>query len=279
MSAPEEEAVLTADDAEDQANPLPDEGAGGDDEEAVKAGLEAEARRMGWRPKDEFKGPEDRWIDAGKFVKNGREVLPIVQANNKALEKAMRDGEAKIARLEKTLADFSEYHSKTEQRAIKAAMRELEARQAQAVEANDLAEVQAVTREITELTVETKAPKPVDDGPAEAQREIDAFKEANPWFDTDEVLTSYARGVRVPDGMSAKEQMKFISEKVKAAFPQKFENPARRQPAPVDGGGSARPTGGKTFNDLPADAKSMCVQFERDIKGFKREQYVKEYFA
>lgn len=38
--------------------------------------LEAEARRGGWRPKEEWRGDPNIWVDASTFVKRGREMAP-----------------------------------------------------------------------------------------------------------------------------------------------------------------------------------------------------------
>jgi hypothetical protein len=38
------------------------------------------AKELGWRDKNEYKGPEDRWVEPNEFVRRGEEVLPIVKS-------------------------------------------------------------------------------------------------------------------------------------------------------------------------------------------------------
>src|SRR3990167_3011505 len=61
-----------------------DDKGGGD--EAAAAALVTEATGMGWSPKESWRGDPEKWIDAETFVARGREVLPILRANNKQLQ-------------------------------------------------------------------------------------------------------------------------------------------------------------------------------------------------
>jgi hypothetical protein len=47
----------------------------------------------------------------------------------------------------------------------------------------------------------------------------------------------------------------------------------------VEGGGSPPSPGGKSYSDLPPDAKAMCDDFVKRVPGFTRDRYVKDYFA
>ena len=62
-------------------------------------------------------------------------------------------------------------------------------------------------------------------------------------------------------------------------YPDKFGNPRREQASSVAEPGSQapRPKKGKTYDDLPPEAKAACDKFVRTIPGYKREDYVKEY--
>ena len=77
--------------------------------------------------------------------------------------------------------------------------------------------------------------------------------------------------------------MEFLNEvttRVKRMYPEKFNNVNRTKPSPVEGNSPAGvgKKGGKSFNDLPAEAKEACLKFEK-TKLLTREQYVKEYFG
>lgn len=46
---------------------------------------EALASAMGWRPKSEFKGPEEHFLDAKTYYERGQAILPVVRAEAQAL--------------------------------------------------------------------------------------------------------------------------------------------------------------------------------------------------
>lgn len=252
---------------------LPAEVAEAVDHEDVHDDIETQARSMGWKPKDELKGAEKDFIDAPEFVRRGREVLPIVNAHNAKLEKTVK-------RLEATLEKFADHHSKTEQRAYARALSDLEARQAEAVEANDLQAVRDIGHEMRALEKEVSAPKA--DDMDDDEDSFEAWKSDNPWFDKDKGLRAAAIGIAEEIKNDFKDPVKQraeVAKRVKAEFPEKFTNPRRTQAAAVEGVGSGPKSSGKSYADLPADAKKMCDEFVRDIKGFSKEKYVKDWFA
>ena len=53
---------------------------------------EKRARAMGWRPKEEFKGDPDKWVDAAQFADNADKSLPLAKAEaRRALEVELRE--------------------------------------------------------------------------------------------------------------------------------------------------------------------------------------------
>jgi hypothetical protein len=48
-----------------------------------------EAREDGWRPKEEFNGREEDWIDAETFVRRGKEINPLLRKNNEKLKREL----------------------------------------------------------------------------------------------------------------------------------------------------------------------------------------------
>lgn len=244
-------AAIVADDAQTQ------------DTTDQAAATETKARAMGWDPD---KGP----LSAADFVKRGDEIAGFVKKHNGKLERELAD-------MKKTLAEAKDYFSKSEERAFKRAVAELEARQDAAVAEGDTAEVRKITKEITELTAEiATAPKSQATTDTGA---YDGFVTANPWFKVDEDLTAYAMGLSFPAGTPDTEQFRIIGEKVRRAFPAKFttENP-RRQAAPaVEGAQNGRRVSGKTFADLPKDAQAMCDRFVKSGFIKDRAAYVASY--
>lgn len=236
--------------------------------------IEAEARDMGWMGREKFKGDEKDFIDAAEFVRRGKEFVPFLRANNRKLE-------GEVQGLKKTLEKFAAHHSKTEERAYARALADLETRQAEAVEANDGAAVKEITKEIVDLNKEAAGKgKTAADEPDTSV--VDDWRADNPWYDKDEALQAAAYGIAEKikgDFPDQAKQLAEVTRRIKAAFPEKFTNPRRTQAAAVEGVQAGGKGAGKTYSDLPADAKKMCDEFVRDIKGFSKDKYVKDYFG
>lgn len=227
------------------------------------------ARDMGWTDKADFKGDPDRWIDADTFVKRGEEFVPFLKANNKQLERKTKDLERTVAKLVKESAEIGS-------RAYDKALRDLKAEHAAAVSAGDVATADDIVDQITDLKAKPPG-TPADDF---AGKFAD-WKAENPWYDSDPDLQAFAFGIGEKLGaekVPPEQQLAIVTQRVKAAFPHKFDNPRRREPGAVEGATNARRPGGKSYSDLPADAKSACDEFV--AKGImNREKYAKEYFA
>lgn len=242
---------------------------------------EAKATRMGWRPQAEFKGDQSKWIDAETFVKRGEEILPIVQANAKALEKALAEANKRTDKLEKTLKEFGDYHTQSEERAYQRALADLIAQQDAFAAEGNVEGVRATTEQIVDLGKEvSKVPKVgQDDG---EPQHITDFRAENPWFQKDSVMTAAAHAIAEELAISGLvdpvKQLAEVSKRIKVEFPHKFENQRRAAPAPVEGATPPRKAG-KTYSDLPPDAKAQCDRFVTQIKGFSRDNYVKDFFA
>lgn len=264
--------------AEAEAGAL-DTAAEGAASEAQSEPVETEARRLGWRPQEEFKGPADKWIDAEQFVQKGREILPIVQANNKALEKTVRDQAAKIAEMSQTLTEAKEFFGKAEKRAYEAAVRDIESRLDAAVDAGDTAAARAITKEATDLAEEMKAAPKAADPNAGIASARDAWIAENPWFENDPDLRAFAIGVGedIKNSIEPLKQFAEIARRVKAAFPSKFENPRRTAAATVEGAPAGRRTASKGWADLPPEAKAMADRFIKSGFVKDRDAYVKSY--
>lgn len=248
--------------------------------------VEDRALMMGWTPKDQFKGDPDKWVDAETFVKRGEEFLPFLKANNRRLEQALERANAKTASLEKAVSKAIEHVSKAEAKAYERAMRDIQARLDEAAAAGDVQGVREATDELVELAAEAKAEaKPAKTPAPEPDAEFEAWKADNPWFGKDKALTAATVAIAddvANEGYTGKAQIKEVDRRLRDEFPHKFakpENPNRRQPAAVEGSGSTIRPRGKTYGDLPPEAKAMCDELCRDIKGFTREKYVREFFA
>lgn len=256
------------------------EDTGGGDQEVIEVPVEDRARDMGWRPKEEFKGDESRWVDAETFVKRGEEILPILKANARKAEAEAAAVKAEMAELKASVAEFRKYHSQTEKRAYERAIRDLEERQAEAVEANDLKSVRAITKEIASLSKDVQTD---DDGnpykTPDHAKALNQWKGENPWFQSDRVMTAAADVIASEleqSGVKGAEQLAEVAKRIRAEFPHKFQNERRSAPAVVEGSTTPRKAG-KSAADLPPEARAQMQKWVK--QGLLTEkQFLKDYF-
>src|SRR6266404_9921448 len=63
----------------------------GNDLELDQERAEIDARRQGWRPLEEFKGPEKAWVDAETFLARGTEIRSFTKAENEKLRRELAE--------------------------------------------------------------------------------------------------------------------------------------------------------------------------------------------
>lgn len=264
------------------------------DAAAPKGDIEATARRMGWRPKEEFKGDEAKWVEADTFVAKIQDEVPL-------LKRTLRDMDAKFAKQEKkleeavqVLSEFRDFASKGEERAYQRAMTDLLAKREVAVASADTAAFHSAQADIDKLNAEAKAAttpkKPVEETEARTvpapPKAITDWMDDNPWYSSDTLLHNVAKGIdatilKEQPGLGLSDRLAKVKAEVMARFPEKFGvNTRRDAPGAVGASDSPRTTakrGGKSYDDLPPDAKRACDKFVKTIPKFTREQYLKTY--
>jgi len=240
---------------------------------------EGEARKMGWSPPEEFKGDPAKHVDAETFVKRGEEMMPFLKAQNKKLL-------ARLDQAERTAKQAAEFFSKAEQRAYERAVAEIRAEQEAAVESGDVAAHRAAADKLDKLDKPSAPTATEGIKPEDAQEALIDWRRDNKWFGSNQLMTDYAEieadRMLKAGMMPGPEHLAKIREKVMAKFPEEFEDkggePEQRRRSAVDGGNIIPPRrGGKTFNDLPSEAKMACDRFIKAGYVKDRETYVKNY--
>ena len=237
----------------------------------------AEAKRQGWVPKEEFTGPEDKWTDAENFVKRGKEINAILRKDNEFLKR-------EVAEMKSTMMEFKKFHAETEKRAYERAMSDLREQKKEAIAAGDGEKVLQVDDAIDELKTARKEEKAAAPAPNQIDPAFIEWQEENKWFGKDTELTAEANLIgevvkRQNPTLIGTEFLDEVTKRVKRMYPEKFTNANRNKPNPVEGS-TAKPAGqrGKSFNDLPPEAKAACQKFEKQGL-MTKEQYLKEYFG
>ena len=236
---------------------------------------EAKARRQGWRPKDEYRGPEDKWVDAEAFLKRSDEELPVMRER---LRKQDRD----LAELKSTVTKFAEHHAKVEKIAYERALAEVKKQRREALAIGDADGFEAAEERLQELK-EVKPATTQKAAAAEIAPEILTWAKANPWFTSEPRLAKYAQQYALElenedptRGMT--DILKDVTKEVMARFPEKFANAKRAAPPAVEGTSSvAAGKGSKTYQALPPEAKKACDDFIRKGLIKSKDEYLKYY--
>jgi hypothetical protein len=238
-----------------------------------------EATTMGWLPLDKFKGDKTHWVDADEYVEKGRQVMPILLANNKRLQQDLLTRDQKIGTLESQLADtktaitkLEEHWTAANKRAVQEAKQGLLSSLKEARENDDLEAEQQILGQLDDIRlaekekpVEKPAPKKEDEpytnnlSPAFVE-----WKKDNEWFDVDKKKTKQflrtAEDLR-DEGVTTQGAAFFkeVEEKFAELYGEQEEQEPRRPAAKVEGGNNRSNTrGAKTFANLPQEAKKAC---------------------
>lgn len=253
-----------------------------------QAETEAQARRLGWVPKEEFRGDPAKHRSAEEFLERGKNILPIVQENNDRLQRRVSELESTLKETREATKELLEFSSKAEERAYKRAKAELEARIEQAAQQADPAAARQAVREMEELEAgrRVEAKREPEKAAPQVNHTIQSWIERERWYNADRTLNAFATDVfgeieRNHPGMSDEEKLAETKRRTMEKFPEKFGvNPNRQAAAAVatpNGSSAPRRSSKKTYEDLPADAKAACDKFVRTIPGYSRDQYVKDY--
>lgn len=252
---------------------------------------ETEARMFGWKPLEEFGGPPEKWRDAEAFLEKGKQINGFLRKDFEKLRNELSMRDQRIAALENNIQEFAEYHRETEARAYERAIANLKEERKAALRESDGDRVVQIEEQLDDLKeaaskqkLAPRAPAPRD--PSTPDPAFVAWVDQNPWYQENRVLRSlthdYAEELKQHEpGLVGQAFLNRVKQLVQTNHPELFQNPERGRPNAVTGGDDSRLSGrsrGKTYADLPAEARATCDKFVK--KGFlTKEAYVKDYFG
>lgn len=273
--------------------------------------IEVKAKEMGWVPLEDFKGNPDNWRDADEYVSRGEEILPIVRKDNERLRAEVAQTKAETARLkalveagQEAIVELKTFHSEDTRRQVEKAQKELRAAIKQAKADGDEDREETLREELTEVNAALKeaGPTPTRDTPnVPSQPRVDpafiSWQNDNPWFETDAKRTALtvaiAQELRADPKNVGLVGKAFYDKAAAGADEILNPRPGRGHSKLEDGGGSGGPgggpgsPGGKTFRDLPSEARDVCDRQAAKLVGegraFKtkeawRAHYVEQFF-
>lgn len=247
---------------------------------------EVKAQRLGWVPKDQYKGNPEQWRDADEFLKRGEEIHGYLKADLEKLHTTLTQKDREIAEIRQTMNEFRQFHNETEARAYKRAIEELKSLKVTAIEKGDGAKVVEIDDQIDKLKEAEKAPKQVQNvTPQQVNQDFNDWFPENRWYGSDQELTQLAEDIgevvkKQNPSLVGKTFLDEVTKRVKKLAPEKFENPNRQQAAVSSSSDGRAPSGAKkkkSYENLPAEAKKACDKFVKTIPGYKVEDYLKDY--
>ena len=247
--------------------------------------VEAAARANGWVPEAEWKSekpPPGGFLTAEAFEKRGAEIRPILNSRLKKQDEelaALRAEVSGVRESAKKFEHFSQAAIERERKEKEYAIAQLEARRAQAITDGDGTAAVQAEKQIRAIE---QAPAPAQPQPPQMDPDVATrWIEANAWYGTDETLRDWATGRSktllsqgVPPGEAV---LRAIATEVRERFPDRFDRGNGRV-ASVEGNGRRSPTNyGRTFDDLPADAKKAFTEFKGLGVNLTKQQYLDQF--
>lgn len=228
---------------------------------------EQKALEMGWRPKEEWEGPEEEFIEAKEYVRR-KPLFDKIEHQSKELKE-----------IRKALRDLQTHHSKIAEVSYKKAYEDLKDQYKKALTDGDADKVTELTEQMADMKAEEKvrqATPPVQQAP---HPDFIQWVERNTWYaqDTEMRITADQVGIAYaqnhPD-LPPGEILKYVEQRIRKAYPEKFTNPNRAKPALVDGGSRSKPAAKTDDFDLSEEEQRVMRTFVR--QGIMTEKQYKD---
>lgn len=247
---------------------------------------ESQARLLGWRPKDEFNGDDDKFTDAKTFLDRANTNIPMLRENAKKIDARNRQLEEQIKSMNEKLQALTKRADDADKLGYERAIREIEARQRKAVENGDVDEWDNLQKQKQDLNVKPTHTAPTNQNiDINDQIAIQVFEQSNPWFKKDpelnEDMVGFIMGIKSknPD-LALSEVLERAKERTIRANPDKFTDKKNTVLSSSSEGGR------KSYASIPAaDRAVFDRELERNIRDMeirgvakeKIEQFKKEY--
>jgi len=240
--------------------------------------IEQRALEQGWKPKEQFDGEEDDFIDAKEFVRRG-ELFSKIEHQSK-----------EVKQLRQALEALKQHHSKTKEVEYKRALKQLDQARRQAVVDGEHDRAFALEDKIEEIKEEKENFDNDFNQVAVPSQNTDQVFESwqsnNSWYGKDKAMTAFAdklgvefRSEVLAGSMTKEEVFAKISREVKAEFKHKFQNPKASRGSAVEassrGGRSNYSAGGFQLDDTQRAIMRKFV----DQGVMTEAQYIKELKA
>ena len=241
--------------------------------------VESKALAMGWKPEDQLPSGVE-FIPADEFVRR----KPLFDK----IESQKRFYDDKIRGVEQTLNQLTQHHAKVKETEYQRALKDLRLQKRAAMKEGDTVTALDLEDKMDELT-ETHQEAKKEEVIVNTQQsqspspEFLTWVKYNDWYMRDSDMHDFADGVAAAfvqrnkvTGQMINEQEVFshVLDKVRRAYPEKFENPNRSLPGKVSSGDTKGKTKKSDFK-LTDEQEEVARNFAKNGV-MTKEQYVKE---
>lgn len=208
-------------------------------EERQFSPVEQKAMEQGWRPKEDFSGDPETFIDAPEFVRRG-ELFDKIEHQSKELKQ-----------VKAALDALKQHHSKVREVEYDRALKALQSARKQALVDGeterflDLEQrIEEVKEEKATFDAELKSVDTQQSGTANP--EFISWMEKNPWYTKDEAMQAYADKLGsklAAQGHTPSRVLTMVEQEIKKEFAHKFQNQKATRPQAVESSsrGGAKP--------------------------------------
>jgi hypothetical protein len=227
---------------------------------------ELEAMDSGWVPKEEYKGVEHKWVDAGEFLRRGE------------LFKKIEDQSKQLKDVRSALNEMKKLHGQVREVEYKRALDALREQKRTALQEGDADAVIAaeeridlVKEQVKQLQSEPQTVQETSEHP-----EFTQWTDRNSWYKNSGPMKAFADALGqdlARAGNSPGEVLKKVEAEVRKEFPNKFRNPNQDKPGSVETG-QGRGTSKSSFT-LTDEQRRIMNTFVR-AGAMSEKQYVEE---
>lgn len=228
-----------------------------DDQTTEEDEVEALAKEMGWKPKENFGGDESDFVDAKSFIRKGQDIQDSMRKSLKNQKRQLSDMSSNIVELKQ----HNERAYKAEVANLKKELTSLAAQKKEAIADGDVEKVSEIDEQIDTVKESIAEPGPKSKEIQSDNPEFDEWEKENPWY-ADPEMARYADSIADENkGLSFKRASALATKRVKEAFPDKFPAKKTETTTRVEGSGRKGPAGKFTEADLTDSQKSIMKQF------------------
>lgn len=204
---------------------------------------EERAMAAGWKPKDQWEGDPKKWVPADEFNRRG-ELFGKIDSLSHDLRETK-----KVLRL------MQDHHAKVAEVEYERALKTLKEQKRRAMIEGDTDAVVDIDDRIIDMKAARKAN---EDAPQEQRQTVDPrfvqWTERNGWYNQDNELRAFADEVglahaRANPDKAPEDVLKYVEQRVRRVYPDKFTNPNRSRPSAV-AGREAQGGGGRKQDDF-----------------------------